>query len=98
MVRASLSLVTDLALDPAAYLCHYTRADVAFEHILPSQELRMSPYARMRDPFENRYPHLWVPGGIGGDERRSTWVNVLNHVGRSAGCMTPAPAAPRPLA
>jgi hypothetical protein len=35
-------------------LCHYTKADVAFDHIVPSGELRLSPYARMRDPLENR--------------------------------------------
>jgi DUF2971 family protein len=35
-------------------LCHYTKADVAFDHILPSGKLRLSPYARMRDPLENR--------------------------------------------
>lgn len=35
-------------------LCHYTTAEVAFGHILSSGQLRMSPHARMRDPFENR--------------------------------------------
>jgi hypothetical protein len=34
-------------------LCHYTRAEAALEHIIPSGNLRMSPYARMRDPLEN---------------------------------------------
>ena len=37
-------------MDP---LCHYTRAEAALEHIIPSGNLRMSPYARMRDPLEN---------------------------------------------
>jgi hypothetical protein len=40
--------------DLADTLCHYTTADAAFGHIVPSGELRMSPYARMRDPLENR--------------------------------------------
>jgi Protein of unknown function (DUF2971) len=35
-------------------LCHYTTADAAFRHIIPRGQLRMSPYARMRDPLENR--------------------------------------------
>jgi Protein of unknown function (DUF2971) len=35
-------------------LCHYTKGEAAFEHILHDQVLRMSPYARMRDPLENR--------------------------------------------
>jgi hypothetical protein len=38
----------------AGTLCHYTTAEVAFQHIIPSGQLRMSPYARMRDPLENR--------------------------------------------
>jgi Protein of unknown function (DUF2971) len=36
------------------WLAHYTTAAVAFEHILPSGELRMSPYRLMRDPAENK--------------------------------------------
>lgn len=35
-------------------LCHYTKSEAAFQHILQDQALRMSPYARMRDPLENR--------------------------------------------
>lgn len=41
-------------MDPLDTLCHYTSADAALHHIIPSGELRMSPYARMRDPLENR--------------------------------------------
>ena len=52
--------------DPADTLCHYTTADAAFGHIVPSGELRMSPYARMRDPLENR--ELPFGGGASGDE------------------------------
>lgn len=37
-------------MDP---LCHYTRAETALEHIIPSGNLHMRPYARMRDPLEN---------------------------------------------
>ena len=37
-------------MDP---LCHYTRAEAALEHIIPSGNLHMRPYARMRDPLEN---------------------------------------------
>ena len=39
---------------PEGLLAHYTTAAVAFEHILPSGQLRMSPYRRMRDPAENK--------------------------------------------
>jgi hypothetical protein len=35
-------------------LCHYTKADVAFNHIVPSGQLQLNPYSRMRDPLENR--------------------------------------------
>lgn len=33
-------------------LCHYTTAEAAFAWILPSGELRLSPFSKMRDPFE----------------------------------------------
>jgi hypothetical protein len=52
--------------DLAGTLCHYTTADAAFEHIIPSGELRMSPYARMRDPLENR--ELSFAFGTSGDD------------------------------
>ena len=39
---------------PEGLLAHYTSAAVAFEHILPSGQLRMSPYRHMRDPAENK--------------------------------------------
>ncbi len=35
-------------------LAHYTTASAAFEHIVPSGELRLSPYRYMRDPAENK--------------------------------------------
>jgi hypothetical protein len=41
-------------MDPRDTLCHYTSAEAAFDHILPEGKLRLSPYARMRDPLENR--------------------------------------------
>jgi len=36
------------------YFFHYTSADVAFSHILPSAKIRMSPYPQMRDPTESK--------------------------------------------
>lgn len=41
---------------PDDLIYHYTSASTAFERILPSGSLRMSPIARMRDPLENRVP------------------------------------------
>lgn len=40
--------------DLTGSLCHYTKADTAFQFIVPSLTLRMSAYSRMSDPFENR--------------------------------------------
>ena len=42
---------------PAGLMAHYTTAEAAFEHILPEERLRMSPYADMRDPIENKGRH-----------------------------------------
>lgn len=39
---------------PEGLLAHYTKASVAFEHVLPERRLRMSPYRDMRDPAENK--------------------------------------------
>lgn len=55
--------VPDLLHDPAAHLCHYTRADTAFGLIVPQGQLLMDPYRRMRDPLENK--PLAVRGSIG---------------------------------
>ena len=39
---------------PEGLLAHYTSAAVAFEDILPTGKLRMSPYKRMKDLAENK--------------------------------------------
>jgi len=40
---------------PGNWLCHYTRADTAFSHIVPFPGcLRLSPYAETNDPAENK--------------------------------------------
>ncbi|MCW2983966.1 MAG: hypothetical protein JWR63_1536 [Conexibacter sp.] len=36
------------------YHYHYTTAEAAFEYILPSRQLRLSPYPSMRDPLETK--------------------------------------------
>ena len=49
---------TQSPVSPSAvgtWLCHYTTADAAFEYILPTGQLRMSPYGLMRDPLEERH-------------------------------------------
>lgn len=40
--------------EPGRWLAHYTTAAIAFEHIIPTGQLRMSPYRLMRDPAENK--------------------------------------------
>ena len=51
MVNAELSYTLN---KPEGLLAHYTTAEVAFEHVLPTGLLRMSPYRSMRDPVENK--------------------------------------------
>jgi hypothetical protein len=43
-------------------LYHYTTRERAFEHILPTSQLRFSPYRAMRDPLENE---AWRPQPAG---------------------------------
>jgi hypothetical protein len=40
--------------DPGPWIGHYTSAATAFEHILPTGRLRMSPYALMVIPLRIR--------------------------------------------
>jgi hypothetical protein len=80
----------DLAIarldDPAAWLCHYTRAETAFAHILPRGRLLMNPYSRMRDPHENKRPRFRSAGASGDTDSetlgRLFWA-VQREVGRS---------------
>jgi hypothetical protein len=37
--------MTDL-LDPGAVMCHHTRAETAFEYIVPTGKLLMNPYSK----------------------------------------------------
>jgi hypothetical protein len=40
--------------DHGRFFFHYTTREAAFEHIIPSRTIRLSPYALMRDPLEAR--------------------------------------------
>lgn len=85
-VEDSRGLATEAdLLDPGSLLCHYTRAETAFAHILPSGKLRMNPYLAMRDPFENRYPHFWVPKGVHAEDGHALYVRVTNELGHRRG-------------
>lgn len=49
-------------LDPGRYFFHYTTCEAAFGGILPSRNLRLSPYGAMRDPLENQQWHFTFTG------------------------------------
>jgi Protein of unknown function (DUF2971) len=71
---------------PGEWLAHYTTASTAFEYILPSGELRMSPYRLMRDPVENRGPSFRADVGAFGSSSDTLWraVELANEVHQSA--------------
>jgi hypothetical protein len=71
--------------DAGNLLAHYTRADTAFDRILPSGMLRMNPYSRMRDPFEYKEPMILSAGSIGSDHDTDNriWFLMQNAVSRS---------------
>jgi hypothetical protein len=72
--------------DPSSWFCHYTRAETAFTHIMPTGELLMNPYSKMRDPFENKRPMFRSAGSWGDVDSKSQerlfWA-VQAEVGRS---------------
>jgi hypothetical protein len=65
---------------PESLLAHYTDAAAAFEHILPDERLRMSPYHRMRDPVESQdiLPTMTWSGDQPGDDLAP--FEVLRHI------------------
>jgi hypothetical protein len=67
--------------DPNAHLCHYTRADTAFAHIIPKAQLLLNPYSKMRDPFENKT--LQPPLAMGQSEKDHEYMErVRDRIGR----------------
>lgn len=48
--------------EPDAYFFHYTTADAAFGHIVPSGQIRMRPVPLMRDPMEAKDWHFTTDG------------------------------------
>jgi hypothetical protein len=80
-----------LAITPESvgrWLCHYTTADAAFEHILPTGELRMSPYRLMRDPLEEHdlaFAAAWFPGSH--PEAEAAYWGLMGRVAELRGAM-----------
>jgi hypothetical protein len=64
--------------EPGDWVAHYSTAEAVFEYILPSGELRMSPYRIMRDPFENK--RLLITAGWRGHSRDDAAVDAVNRV------------------
>lgn len=58
-----MSDTESLLADPLMHLCHYTRADTAFGHIIPGGSLKLNAYKNMRDPMESKRP----------EPRQMTW-------------------------
>jgi hypothetical protein len=70
--------------DPLRWLCHYTRAETAFDKILPSRRLRMNPCSKMRDPFEKKQPTFKSFAGFGdGDQIERLFWKAQDVVSRS---------------
>ena len=44
--------------DPNKYIYHYTSLTAAFDYILPSNLLRVSPFYHTNDPRESKYWNL----------------------------------------
>ena len=65
--------VAALIGDPGSVLFHYTTLDAAVRHILPSGELRMSPFSTMRDPREYQRWRPTAAGYIPDDQDLSAW-------------------------
>jgi hypothetical protein len=50
----SLDSIAGTPLEGKRYVFHYTKAETALTHILPSRMLRLSPYENLNDPRESR--------------------------------------------
>ncbi len=89
---------------PGRWLAHYSTADTVFTHILPSGELLMNPYKRMRDPVENQDLSIFVTveqsetagyglAGIAKGRALSKPLNRIRRAGRITSLVRDAPEA-----
>jgi Protein of unknown function (DUF2971) len=84
---ARIGASTVIHFEVGEYFFHYTSRDAAFEHILPERRLRLSPYARMRDPLEAKAPNFGAamtvpPNEVEVDEMNHVWFEARELVGR----------------
>jgi hypothetical protein len=86
--------------DIGEFFFHYTKADTAFRHILPSGKLRLSSYRRMQDPPE---AHPWTfaasysPDAIDNNTAAERWTqlsDLANQVKDSAKLLSLTDDAP----
>jgi hypothetical protein len=61
-IDSSQAVIDEIRKTPGEWLYHYTTLETALVHILPTRQLRLSPFSRMRDPREYKQ---WFPGAVG---------------------------------
>lgn len=68
---------------PGRWLAHYTTALAAFEHILPTRKLRLSPYRMMRDPVETKaFPFVAEFSGADRPDLVAPFLDAAQHINR----------------
>jgi hypothetical protein len=63
--------------EPGEFFFHFTTAETALNFILPSGQLRLSPFTSMRDPWENKHWRLSAPI----DEPAWVYASIQHAVG-----------------
>jgi hypothetical protein len=58
----SQELINEIRETPGEWLYHYTTLETALVYILPTRQLRLSPFSKMRDPREAKE---WFPAAVG---------------------------------
>lgn len=59
---------------------HYTTRCAAFEHIIPSRQLRLSPFSQMRDPLEAKLPPVTLITGLGTNSPLDDQLAVMDEL------------------
>ncbi|MFH8591026.1 DUF2971 domain-containing protein [Streptomyces rimosus] len=81
-----------------SHLFHYTNADAAISHILPSGKLRLSPYESTNDLWESQphYPMLTTHQDHSGHDSTALWEGFDQHLRlrTKVGCLTQDVALP----
>jgi hypothetical protein len=75
---------------PGDFFFHYTTREAAFAHIVPERRLRLSPYAKMRDPMEAKSPSFGAGLAVPDDPEveksmNQAWLGAWQLVGTKRG-------------